>query len=168
MTPAIREIKARIDAHKANRPDSLKALHPNAPLAIRSAYREWSKAHEILQSELSHAEWQHRSAWKNANGEIIRPYGWQSTGQLLAPSGVNAAPDGESAAGKRMLAILEQLAALHEKLRELRDTEKDSPEWRPIRDAAVKIRIGLVRAMTQEELLLEIPDVPAPPKKRRV
>lgn len=168
MTPAIREIKARIDAHKAKCPDPLKALDPKAPSALRSAYREWSKAHEILQNELSEAEWKHRSAWKNAQGEIIRPYGWQSTGQLLAPNGVNAVQDGESAAGKRMLAILEQLAALHEKLRELKDIGKDSHEWRPVRDEAVKIRTGLVRALTQEELLLEIPDVPAPPKKRRV
>lgn len=168
MNAEIQDIKARIAAHKATRPDVLKALHPDAPKALRSAYREWSKSHELLQNELARAEWRERSHWRGQGGEIIQPLGWQSTGELLSPK-EGLEPNAEiSANGRRLMGILEQLARLHEVLRELQEHDKESPEWRAIRDQAVRIRMGVVRGITQEELLLEIPDVPLPPKKKRV
>ena len=168
MNAEIQEIKARIAAHKATRPDVLKALHPDAPKALRSAYREWSKSHELLQNELARAEWRERSHWRGQGGEIIQPLGWQSTGELLSPNPDKETNETLSANGRRLMGILEQLARLHEVLRELQEHDKESPEWRVIRDQAVRIRMGLVRGIAQEELLLEIPDVPLPPKKKRV
>lgn len=167
MNAEIQEIKARIAAHKATRPDVLKALHPDAPESVRSAYRVWSRGHEILKEELARAEWAKRQSWRNADGEIVAPLGWDSMGELLAPDRAGVCHARIDSNKLRMLGILEQLAQLHGALADMNELNRDSADWLTARSRAIKIRICLARAIRQEELRLEIPDIPLPPKHHK-
>lgn len=63
MTPAVAKAQAALDAHKAKRPDHLKALHPDAPKALRDEFHEWMKDNDILKANLEAAKVAATAKW---------------------------------------------------------------------------------------------------------
>jgi len=56
MSPAVAKAQAALDAHKAKRPDHLKALHPDAPKALRDEFHTWMDDNDILVANLDAAK----------------------------------------------------------------------------------------------------------------
>lgn len=157
MTPEIAALKAKLDAHRAKCPDLLKSLDPKAPKHVRSAYREWREEHEQLEMALNTAQWKHRSAWKDAQGGIVRPLGWRSTGELLSSDDV---PPKSVAPVEPPPKALDMLRRLRQRLADLDEYDPTSQAWRDARESAASLRCKLVRQAKDEELLIDIPKVP--------
>lgn len=60
---AITKAQAALDAHKAKRPDHLKAMHPNAPKVLQDEFRLWMARKDILVAELEAAKVAATAKW---------------------------------------------------------------------------------------------------------
>lgn len=162
MTPEIRELKAKMGAHQAKCPDLLKALDPKAPKHVRGAYYEWREVYEQLARELSNAKWAYHTAWKDAQGKIVKPLGWRSTGEVLTPEDV---PIPVIEPVEPQPKAMDTLRRLRQRLADLKSYDPDSEAWWEVRQSAAELRRKLVRQAKDEELLIEIPLVPLRGKK---
>lgn len=74
--PTVEEAQRALDEHLARRPDHLKALHPNAPKALRDDFSIWCAQHERLKAVLSMAKSAATAGWRDQEGNRTNPLPW--------------------------------------------------------------------------------------------
>ena len=148
------ELKAQLEAHKAQRPDHLKAMAPHAPTTLRQDWQAWCHEKWRLERAIEDCKFRTSHTWRAPSGAYTRP-AW--AGNALVPMCKPLKPESHKRDPRTVDQLIDALEAM---LDELSALTPGTEPWETKRTEASKFRARVTRRVKDEELRIEIPYVP--------